>query len=164
MDKSTNELAKRVHDLETLIKDFKSPQSIGRDSVQTYTNLTNNEWDDTWVAASVGGSIAKRFRVRFKADHQDAPFGKIRVIADFNGVKYDPSTPAGQYLGNARNFMECNDEFLGNGFNLDNPMLEEFEDPKLLRFEVVVSAIAVGVVVRLKYIVDATDTGRMYTV
>jgi hypothetical protein len=165
MNKDNKEIYNRIHLLETTIKGFKAPQFVGTDSVRTYTNLTNNEWDDTWVSVSSGGfGISKRFRVRFKAAHQDAPFGRIRVIADFNGVKYDPRTNSNAYLSSTQNFMAANDEYLGNGFNLDNPMLEEFEDPRLLRFEVRVSTLAAGITVRLKYIVDATDTGRIYTV
>jgi hypothetical protein len=156
-------LLQRLHDLEMSVQDFKSPQPVGTDSVRTYTNLTNNQWDVTWSAVNQGpftGQILQS-RVRFVADHQDAPFGRIRCIAEFDGVKYDIKTPANAYGSSTQNYMSCGDELLGNGFNLDNPMLLEFENPQMLRFEVRVSAKEVGVIVKLKFIVDATDTGKV---
>lgn len=154
-------LVRRIHELETSIQDFKAPQPVGTDSVRTYTNLTNNQWDITWVATSDGFAAWNRWRVRFKADHQSAPFGRLRAIVEFNGVKYDFSTNSTAYLSTTRNFMSVNDDYLGYGLATGGK-LSEFEDPQLLRFEVRGSAVAVGVVVRMKFFVDATDTGRIY--
>lgn len=155
-------LVKRIHELETAIQDFKAPQPVGTDSVRTYTTQTNNEWDIVWTATSDGFAAWNRWKIRFKSAHQNAPFGRLRVIADFNGVKYDWSTISSAYLSTTRNFLSVHDDYLGTGLATSNDRASEFEDPQLLRFEVLGSAVAVGVVVRMKFFVEATDTGRIY--
>jgi hypothetical protein len=159
MDKRDLEVLRRIKALETSIRDFKTSQPIGTDSVKTYTSATNNEWDIIWTATLTGGSAWNRWRIKFKADHQDAPFGRIRAVADFNGVPFDFSTRSGIYLNG--NFLRVADDYLGNGLS-SSTNSAEFEDPQLLRFVAEGSALAAGVVVRIKFFVDATDTGRVY--
>ena len=148
-----NSIAKRVKKLQSDLKQYKSPQPVGSDSVRTYTTLSNNEWDVTWVSVDNGGNFWERFRVEFKADHQRAPFGRLRVIADFNGQIYEPSTPSDVYLSG--DYFAVSDNVFGTGSS------EDFAVADTLRWTIEVSTAVVSTVVRFKFIVDATDTGTL---
>jgi hypothetical protein len=153
-----NALLNRLHQLQTDIREFKSPQPIGSDSVQVYTTMTNDQWDVIWTSTAEFDSVFfNRWWVYFLADTQTAPFGRIRVIADIDGIKFDPSTPESARLSNTRPYVQGYDDIFGTGIN--SP--QELNNPSLLRFVVDASTPSAGQVLRMKFFVDATDTGTI---
>lgn len=150
------DLLTRIKRLESDVLSYKTSQPVGTDSVRVFQNQTNNIWDveQTVVESFAGAGYGQvRASVRFKADHQSAPFGRMRWFATVNGVNYS-------YTTSSENATSATPYIFSSIDNL-TPTTEELNDPTLLRFNIVGSA-APGVVLRYKFIIDATDTGRIY--
>lgn len=152
-----DDLAKRIKRLESDVLGYKTTQPVGTDSVRAFTTQSNNIWDVTTTVVESypgAGSGQSRAFVRFKAAHQTAPFGRLRWQATVNGVNYN-------YATSSNNF---NSTSVPYGFSsVDNYYAspEEINDPTMLRWNWVMSAPA-GAVLRVKFFIEATDSGRLY--
>jgi hypothetical protein len=151
-----DDLGKRIKRLESDVLGYKTTQPVGTDSVRAYTTQSNNIWDiTTTVVESYAGAGYGQSRafVRFKAAHQVAPFGRLRWQATVNGVNY-------RYDTSSNNFNSA----IPYGFSsVDNyyATAEEINDPTMLRWNWVMSG-PTGAVIRVKFFVEATDSGRLY--
>lgn len=151
-----DDLGKRIKRLEADIISYKTSQPVGSDSVRAYTTQSNNIWDltETVVESYPGsGSGQARAFVRFKAAHQTAPFGRLRWQAQINGVNYNYSTTS--------NFFNTTTPYIFSSMDMFYASAEELNDSTLLRWNWVASA-APGATIRVKFFVEATDTGRLY--
>lgn len=153
------DLLKRIKRLENDVLGYKTFQPIGSDSVRTFTTMTNNEWDvDVVLVESFAGASFGQIdkRIRFKADNQKAPFVRLRAFAEFDGIRYDYSTNSRDTLNTTIDTVLIQDDWYAIN-------RQETVDPGLLRLQCLASG-SPGKRVKLKFAIDATDTGRMYFV
>lgn len=153
-----NDLAEHIKRIENDLIAMKTSQPIGSDSVLTFSTQTNNIWDFEFAPVSTGdGAIARgvRLSVRMLCHNQDAPFGRIRFFAEYNGAPYDYKTPANWRFTAKGPYIMCSDDFLYASSN-------EMANARLLRFMIDIT-VPIGGVLKLKYVIDATDTGRVYS-
>lgn len=125
--------------------------------MRTYTTMTNNEWDITGTIPVSGFGAPwgqTGYRIRFRSFSQKAPFTRLRVFAQFNGVNYDYSTDASMTLNTTTPTVLLQDDIRLEG-------VSEAQDQGLNRYNVLVSGTS-GTPFRLKFIIDSTDKGRMY--
>jgi hypothetical protein len=148
-----NDLAEHIKRIENDLIAFKTAQPIGTDSVLTFSTQTNNIWDYSVVGVDSPATFVRLF-VRMVAHNQDAPFGRIRFFAECDGVNFDYKTPESWRLTNKGPFVWASDDFFYATSN-------EMNNPKLLRFMIEMS-VPLGKTLNVKYVIDATDTGRVY--
>lgn len=152
-----NDLAKRIKRLEEDILDYKTTQPVGSDSVRVYSTQSNNIWDVEVTATEMfagDGYAQVRKAVRFKANKQQAPLGRLRAFVTINGNNYN-------YAGESLYFNDSTTPYV---FMLEDTVTsssEEMNDPTLLRWNFIAS-VPHNSVVRVKFFVDATDSGRLY--
>lgn len=151
-----NDLGKRIKRLEEDILAYKTTQPVGSDSVRTYTTQSNNIWDITQtITESYPGSGYGQVRraVRFKANRQQAPFGRLRCFITVNGVNYNYDGES-LYFNSSTPYVFIMEDTVTS-------TSEEMNDPTLLKWNFIASG-PVGMVYRAKFIIDATDSGRLY--
>lgn len=147
-----NNLAVELKSIEDQIRELKQKQFTGTDTVQTYANK-NAGWD---LDFNTVGSPSRNFSVQFLADSQDAPVNTMRYeilidnrivykIADFN---YHPDDVA--VLG------YVHDSFLSYAGLQPTPRLDGWY------FNI--SAYRSGMNIKVRFIVDSTDTGTIKVV
>lgn len=154
-----NDLVKRIKKLESNVLGYKTFQPIGGNSVRTFTTMTNKQWDLEGVTtADFEGSTTGQIgaRIRFKADNQQAPFARIRFFAEINGQRYDYSTSGNEKLNTSTPAVTVQDDWYGQN-------RQEILDTSLVRFTCVASALN-GTTIKIKFAVDATDTGTLYLI
>lgn len=145
-----NDLFKRIKRLEQDTIAYKSPQPVGTSSVLAYTTQTNNLWDVDFNLGSIDSSTSTTFLVKWHARNQKAPFGKLRFFAQANGQPANYAASDNITANNDHVFYVYDDIFLGTA--------ADFADPQLLRFRLDVNGVS-GTNIKIKFIVDATDSG-----
>lgn len=152
-----NDLLKRIKKLEEELVAYKTTQPVGSDSVRTFTTNSNDIWDfNTTITELIAGDGYGQFRkaVRFKANTQQAPFGRLRAFVQFNNVNYNPATGSLWFNSNVKPYV----------FMLEDTVTsssDEMNDPELLRWNFIATA-PHNTNIKVKFFVDATDTGRLY--
>lgn len=118
MDQKSREsdvLTQRINKIEKDLFGFKASQLSGSGNTYSYIAETNNTWDCTVTATSVGASdYAKRSQlfVTFTADHKPAAFTTFEVDVTIDGVPYylSPKSALGSYDADCRStFYEQSD-------------------------------------------------------
>jgi len=139
---------------------MKSPQPIGSNSVTAYETLTNFVWDYDHTMASNnynGISYTHGVYVKFTARNQSAPFAHIRVLAQINGVRYNPLTSTNSNGGPTTNpstsFIEIYEDIFNTG------SLKDYAQDNVVRWRINTSSKLIGTNIKIKVIVTATDMG-----
>lgn len=150
-------LAVELKQFEDQILQLKNRQPNGNDTVQAYENVTgvwDIDWTPTWVG---GGSRALNKSVQFRADQQAAPVNRMRYIILVDNLYYytigsfdDP------FMGKVAVNGYLHDTFL----SYPNLVPEEGLDAWYFNVTCYVS----GTNVKVKFIIDSTDTGDITTV
>lgn len=153
-----NKLFTDVHDIEKELIGIKTNQPIGSDSVRSYETLSNNQWDFTWTPSSEdynGVFYGRNFRVVFKSNNQSAPFANLRVIAEVNGSKYDPLS---YRIGGSSMEMRIADDVFNSGD------ITNYAADNVFSWFIFLQASSTSDTLTMKFIVTATDTGKVETV
>lgn len=151
-----NDLFKRIKRLEDDLRGFKTAQPVGTDSVITYATQTNNIWDvDTALPANTlgfGNSSSDSYEVRFTSRDQIAPFAKLRVFASSAINIY--------YVSVNVIFATMSDLVVQVSESTSYSSPQDAANTQLYRYTVTVYG-PQYTAYKLKFAMDATDTGRM---
>lgn len=158
------EVAKQLARLEKDLLEMKSSQPIGSNSVRSYEILSNFVWDYDYTISAEdfnGFSYSHSFRVRYIADNQQAPFASIRFMAQVNNIKYNPLTPQSNFVipgvtsGTDNAYIRIGEDIF------TNPDLTEYALDNVIDWRVELLPGSLGTNFKLKFIINATDTGRI---
>lgn len=146
------QLAVDLRSIEDQIRELKQKQFTGTDTVQAYVNQ-NTSWDIDWTLSS--SSESRDFSVLFKADTQTAPVNNMRYIIlvdnkfvhKISSFDYHPTPLDVAVLG------YVHDTFLSYADLQPTPGLDGWY------FNV--TGYRSGMNIKVKFIVDSTDTGTV---
>lgn len=149
------ELATELKSIEDQIREIKSRQFTGTDTVQTYRNQTSDEWDIDWTPIFGSGqtedNLAKN--VLFTSDLQNAPVNHLTYeILINNSIHYKVGS-----------FDDPDNDVAVNGFVHDLFLVYASlpPQPKLDSWYFDVSAYDSGMNIKVKFTVHSTDTGTV---
>lgn len=152
-----NQLAVELKEIENQIRELKLKQFTGTDTVQTYENKNETwdiDWTPTWVAPQV--EDGKDFSVQFLADTQDAAVNNMRyeILID-NSIRYTINS-----------FDDHPQDAAVNGYVHDSFLTYAnlIPTPKLDGWYFAISAYRSGMNIKIRFIVDSTDTGTISVV
>ena len=151
-----NQLGAELKHIEDQIRELKQKQPNGNDTVLTYPNQ-NETWDIdrtlTW-SFTPGSSRAVNLSVLFEADEQDAPVSNMRYeILINNTYWYTIGSFDAPFMGLAAVNGYVHDSFLSYA--------ELVPTPKLDGWYFNLTVYASGTNVKIRFIVDSTDTGTI---
>jgi len=149
-----NNLAVELKSIEDQIREIKQKQFTGTDTVQTYVNQ-NGGWDIDWTPVFGFASAGKDVSVFFRSDTQPAPVNTMRYIILVDnqyeykvaGFDYHPTPLDVAVLG------YVHDTFL--------TYADRQTEPGLDAWYFNVTAYRSGMNIKVKFIVDSTDTGTV---
>lgn len=150
-----NQLAVDLKTIEDQIRELKQKQLTGTDTVQTYANK-NEAWDVDWTPVFSGSSTGLDFSVQFIADTQDAPTNSMRyeILID-NSIVYTVNS-FNDHPQDAAVLGYVHDSFLSYA-NLQ-------PQPRLDGWYFNITAYRSGMNIKIRFIVDSTDTGTVTAV
>lgn len=156
-DNVYNQLAVDLKNIEDQIRELKQKQFTGTDTVQTYANKQGGwdiDWTPTWVAPQT--SDGRDFSVQFLADNQPAPTNSMRyeILID-NSVVYTVNT-FNDHPQDAAVLGYVHDSFLSYA-NIE-------PSPGLDAWYFNITAYRSGMNIKVRFIVDSTDTGTITVV
>lgn len=141
---------------------MKTTQPTGSSSVRAYESLTNYVWDYDYTMAArdnIGFAYSHGFRVIFTSNNQSAPFATIRVIAQVNGVKYNPLSATnlngGVTTGVDNSYIVISEDIFTSG------NLKDSAQDNTVKWVFNTWSKLAGTNFKIKVIVTATDTGRI---
>lgn len=151
-----NQLGTELKSIEDQIRELKNRQPNGNDTVRTYANQ-NTTWDiDRTLTRASGTSRAINLSVLFEADEQDAPVSNMRYEILLNNTHwYTIGAFDAPFMGLAAVNGYVHDSFLSYADEVPTPKLDGW----YFNLTVYVS----GTNVKIRFIVDSTDTGTITT-
>jgi len=149
------QLAVDLKSIEDQIRELKQKQFTGTDTVQTYENKQAG-WDIDWTPVFGGSSDGRDFSIQFQADTQIAPTNSMRyeILID-NSVVYTINT-FNDHPQDAAVLGYVHDSFLSYA-NLP-------PQPGLDAWYFNITAYRSGMNIKIRFIVDSTDTGTLAVV
>lgn len=153
-----NQLAVDLKSIEDQIRELKQKQFTGTDTVQTYANKQAG-WDIDWTpswAFTPGSQRSLDLSVQFLADTQDAPTNNMRyeILID-NSVVYTINT-FNDHPQDAAVLGYVHDSFLSYADLQPQPRLDGWY------FNI--TAYRSDMNIKVRFIVDSTDTGTIRVV
>ena len=153
-----NALGTELKTIEDQIRELKNRQRNGKDTVQTYQNK-NSGWDLNWTPTwsyTPGSSRQTDLSVLFTADEQDAPVSNMRYEILINDTYwYTLGVSDAPFMGLVAVNGYVHDSFLSYADLVPTPKLDGWY------FNVTVYAS--GTNVKVRFIIDSTDTGTITT-
>jgi hypothetical protein len=152
-----NALGVELKKIEDDILQLKKRQPNGNDTVQTYINQ-NTSWDIDWTPTwtyTAGSSRALNKSVLFHASEQPAPVNRMRYYMLVDGVLYTVGSFDDPFMGKAAVNGYVHDTFLSY------PNLQP--EPGLDAWYFNVTCYVPGTNIKIKFIIDSTDTGTITT-
>ncbi len=151
-----NQLGTELKSIEDQIRELKKRQPNGTDTVLTYANQ-NVAWDIDWTPTwsyTPGSSRALNKAVIFDADEQDAPISSMRYeILVNNTYWYTIGSFDAPFMGLVAVNGYVHDYFLSYAGLVPTPKKDGWY------FNV--SAYASGTNIKVRFIIDSTDTGTI---
>lgn len=149
-----NQLSTELKSIEDQIRELKRRQPNGTDTVQTYANQ-NVAWDIDWTPTwATGTQRALNKAVIFDADEQDAPISSMRYeILVNNTYWYTLGSFDAPFMGLVAVNGYVHDYFLSYAGLVPTPKKDGWY------FNV--TAYASGTNVKVRFIIDSTDTGTI---
>lgn len=149
-----NALGTELKAMEDQIRALKNRQPNGNDTVQAYANQ-NSTWDIDWTPVwGGGGSRSLNKSIQFRADEQQAPVNRMRyIILVDNLYVYTLGTFNDPFMGKVAVLGYVHDTFLSYPNLVPEPGLDAWY------FNV--TAYVSGTNVKVKFIIDSTDTGEI---
>lgn len=148
-----NQLGTELKNIEDQIRELKKRQPNGTDTVLTYANQ-NAGWDIDWTPVFGFSSSSLNKSVIFDADEQDAPISSMRYeILINNTYWYTIGTSDSPFMGLVAVNGYVHDYFLSYAGLVPTPKKDGWY------FNV--TAYASGTNVKVRFIVDSTDTGTI---
>lgn len=149
------QLAVDLKSIEDQIRELKQKQFTGTDTVQTYVNQ-NGGWDIDWTPVFGFASDGRDFSIQFQADTQIAPTNNMRyeILID-NSIVYTINT-FNDHPQDAAVLGYVHDSFLSYA-NLP-------PQPGLDAWYFNITAYRSGMNIKIRFIVDSTDTGTLSVV
>lgn len=152
-----NNLALELKSIEDQIRELKQKQFTGTDTVQTYVNKQAGwdiDWTPTWVAPQ--NQASRNLSVQFTADTQVAPTNSMRyeILID-DAIVYTVNT-FNDHPQDAAVLGYVHDSFLSYA-NLP-------PQPGLDAWYFNITAYRSGMNIKVRFIVDSTDTGTIRVV
>ena len=146
------QLAVDLKTIEDQIRELKQKQFTGTDTVQTYANQ-NATWDLDWTPVFGGGSSSRDISVQFQAESQEAPTNNMRyeilidnriiyTINEFNNHPQDAAVLA--YVHDS--LMSYAKRPIAKGLDA---------------WYFNITAYRSGMNIKVRFIVDSTDTGTV---
>lgn len=154
-----NQLGTELKSIEDQIRDLKKKQPNGTDTVNTYANKSaaveaggwDIDWTPTWSSVT---SRSLNKAIIFTADEQDAPISSMRYeILVNNTYWYTIGVFDAPFMGLVAVNGYVHDYFL--------TYADLVPTPKLDGWYFNVSAYASGTNVKVRFIIDSTDTGTI---
>ena len=150
-----NALGSELKAIEDEILQLKKRQPNGNDTVQSYINQ-NVTWDVDWTPTfPAGQSRDINKSILFQADEQVAPVNRMRYYMLVDGVPYTVGVFNDPFMGKAAVNGYVHDTFLSYPNLVPVPGLDAWY------FNVTVYQS--GVNIKIKFIIDSTDTGTITT-
>lgn len=150
-----NALGSELKTIEDMILQLKKRQPNGNDTVQSYINQ-NPTWDVDWTPTfPAGQSRDINKSILFQADEQVAPVNRMRYYMLVDGVPYTVGVFNDPFMGKAAVNGYVHDTFLSY------PNLQPQQGLDAWYFNVTVYQS--GVNIKIKFIIDSTDTGTITT-
>lgn len=149
------QLAVDLRSIEDQIRELKQKQFTGTDTVQTYVN-SNGGWDVDWTPVFGFASASRDFSVQFLADTQDAPTNNMRyeILIDntvvYTIASFDDHPQDAAVLGYVHDSL------------LTYANLQP--QPRLDGWYFNITAYRSGMNIKIRFIVDSTDTGTVTVV
>lgn len=151
------QLKVELKSIEDQIRELKQKQFTGTDTVVTYVNKNSGwdvDWTPTWVSPQTSASID--FSVQFLADTQVAPVNNMRyeILIDNTVI----------YTINA--FNDHPQDASVNGYVHDSFLTYAGlqPTPRLDGWYFAITAYRSGMNIKIRFIVDSTDTGNITVV
>lgn len=147
-----NQLGLELKSIEDQIRELKQKQFTGTDTVQTYVNKNvawDIDWTPTWIAPQ--NQSSRDFSVQFLADIQEAAVNNMRyeILID-NSIVYTINT-FNDHPQDAAVLGYVHDTFLTYAGLQPTPRLDGWY------FNI--TAYRSGMNIKVRFIVDSTDTG-----
>lgn len=148
-------LAVELKNIEDQISDLKRRQPNGNDTVQTYQNKQNpGGWDIDWTPTfPAGQSRALNKSILFQSDEQDAPINRMRYEILVDGAVYTIGSFDDPFMGKAAVNGYVHDTFLSYANLVPTPGLDGWY------FNV--TCYVSGTNIKVRFIIDSTDTGTI---
>ena len=147
-----NNLAYELKQIEDQIRELKQKQFTGTDTVQTYANQ-NETWDIDWTPVFGFSQSSRNMSVLFASDTQLAPVNNMRyIILIDNSVVYTVNT-FDDHPQDCAVLGYVHDSFLAYAGLQPTPQLDGWY------FNI--TAYRSGMNIKVKFIVDSTDTGTV---
>lgn len=155
LEDTYNALGSELKTIEDMILQLKKRQPNGNDTVQSYINQ-NPTWDVDWTPTfPAGQSRDINKSILFRADEQVAPVNRMRYYMLVDGVPYTIGEFNDPFNGKAAVNGYVHDTFLSYPNLVPEPGLDAWY------FNVTVYQS--GVNIKIKFIIDSTDTGTITT-
>jgi hypothetical protein len=155
LEETYNALGSELKTIEDMILQLKKRQPNGNDTVQSYKNQ-NAAWDVDWTPTfPAGQSRALNKSIIFQADEQVAPVNRMRYYMLVDGVPYTLGAFNDPFMGKAAVNGYVHDTFLSYPNLVPVPGLDAWY------FNV--TCYVSGTNIKIKFIIDSTDTGTITT-
>lgn len=153
-----NQLGTELKSIEDQIRELKQRQPNGTDTVLTYENVSAaveaTGWDIDWTPTfPAGQSRALNKSILFRADEQVAPVNKMRYVILVDGVVYTIGSFDDPFMGKAAVNGYVHDSFLSYAELAPEAGLDGWYHN--------VTFYVSGTNIKVKYIIDSTDTGTI---
>jgi hypothetical protein len=147
-----NQLGYELKSIEDQIRELKQKQYTGTDTVQTYVNQNETwdiDWTPTWVAPQT--QSGRDFSVLFASETQLAPVNNMRYIILIDNSVYYTVNTFNDHPQDCAVLGYVHDSFLSYAGLQPTPQLDGWY------FNI--TAYRSGMNIKVKFIVDSTDTG-----
>lgn len=156
---SNNSIAEKIKNIKNELVSFKTAQPIGSQSVRVSNIQTNNLWDYEWTPtqldASATGGYEAHILVTYISSFQQAPFASIRIIAEINGLRYDPTTKPPFVSGSSDPGIDVYGNIFGTGLG------GTVGGSNTVQWRVDLNANSLNTTIKLKFLIKATDIGSI---
>lgn len=148
-------LSAELKTFEDQVLEMKNKQPSGNNAIKTYENTTGDTWDidwtPTWVGPQTEDGIDKS--VQFRADDQASPFSNLRYEILINNSVW--------YTINDFSYHPQNAAITGSGYDSFLVYAGLTPEPGLQGWYFAISAYTSGMNIKVRFIVDSTDTGAV---
>jgi hypothetical protein len=155
-DETYNQLSTELKSIEDQIREIKQKQFTGTDTVQTYSNQAPGDWDIDWTPVWFDPMVDALIRgqsVVFTSDNQDAPVNNMRykILIDDSIV----------YTINSADDHPQDCAVTGYFHDVFLTYAGLAPSPKKDAWLFTINAYRSGMNIKIKFIVDSTDTGQV---
>jgi hypothetical protein len=157
----TNSIDLRIKNLNQEATNLKTSQSTGWDSIRSYKIETTNEFDYAYTPTFVSGQTGETMHVylKFIADHQEAPFAKAVMKIKVAGASWYRIGHWADDVADVKDYGIDTNGWVQDNYGNYSPTETPNKRNELSWYNAI--SFSGQIPIQVKFIIYATDTGRM---